>query len=502
MKNLFKLLFLITAAGSAQTVTNLGTGTTTIGERNVHIGNNAGSSAVVNDNNDNVYVGFQAGMADTNGDHNVFVGSNAGKSNTGGQRNVAVGSAAGTNITSGSENVVIGLNSGSQLTTTAGNTFVGNRAGQVSTSNYNSFYGSSAGINNTTGSYNCFFGYGAGSTGTIGTANTCLGTNAGNAVAASGSNVYVGYETGSHNANKDNVMIGAFAGQNSTGERNIFIGHTAGMYETGNNKLIIHRGTGNTSDPALIWGDFSTRNLKFNVSKDTLSHVEIRSSTGNRSGLKFTNLTSTYNPPVSKKASKFLTVDSNGLVVLRNIETTPPGTDSDTSLYLNDGTLENTINNVRVVNMADNDLHFQSPDSTAYGRIYIGKHFTNSSYPIIDGLNEEYKLFVEKGILTEKVKVALRDNANWADYVFAADYKLRSLGEVETFIKENGHLPGIGSSTEIVKNGLDLGAMQAKQMEKIEELTLYAIEQNKILEKQSKEIEELKAQVKMLLERK
>jgi hypothetical protein len=90
-----------------------------------------------------------------------------------------------------------------------------------------------------------------------------------------------------------------------------------------------------------------------------------------------------------------------------------------------------------------------------------------------------YKLYVEKGILTEKVKVALASSAAWADYVFAPDYKLETLDAVETYIKENNHLPNIPSAEELAKDGLNLGDMQAKQMEKIEELTLYLIEMKK-----------------------
>ena len=69
-------------------------------------------------------------------------------------------------------------------------------------------------------------------------------------------------------------------------------------------------------------------------------------------------------------------------------------------------------------------------------------------------------------------------------------------------VKENKHLTCIESACELLENGLDVGDMQAKQMGKIEELTLYAIEQEKRLDKQSKEIEELKAIVKTLLEKK
>jgi hypothetical protein len=105
-----------------------------------------------------------------------------------------------------------------------------------------------------------------------------------------------------------------------------------------------------------------------------------------------------------------------------------------------------------------------------------------------------YKLYVEKGILTEKVKVAIASSLAWADYVFAKDYKLKSLAEVEAFVKENKHLPNIPSASELVKEGLNLGEMQAKQMEKIEELTLYMIEMKKEIDSLKKQNELFKSQ--------
>jgi Leucine-rich repeat (LRR) protein len=77
----------------------------------------------------------------------------------------------------------------------------------------------------------------------------------------------------------------------------------------------------------------------------------------------------------------------------------------------------------------------------------------------------------------------------WADFVFDRNYKLRPLNEVELFIKRNGHLPEIPSAAQVEKEGVDLGAMDAKLLQKIEELTLYII-------KQDKEIQELKKLVK------
>ncbi|MUV04908.1 hypothetical protein GN157_14425 [Flavobacterium rakeshii] len=107
-----------------------------------------------------------------------------------------------------------------------------------------------------------------------------------------------------------------------------------------------------------------------------------------------------------------------------------------------------------------------------------------------------YKLFVEDGILTEKVKVAVSGTANWADYVFADNYNLMPLTEVEAFTKENKHLPNVPSAEEMVTEGLDVAQMDAKLLEKIEELTLYLIEQNKQIEELKTEIKELKKQNK------
>lgn len=130
------------------------------------------------------------------------------------------------------------------------------------------------------------------------------------------------------------------------------------------------------------------------------------------------------------------------------------------------------------------------------GKVRIGNGTNDLKTP--DG----YKLFVEDGILTEKVKVAVKTTANWADYVFAEDYKLMPLNEVEQFTKDNKHLPNVPSAKEMTVDGLDVAKMDAKLLEKVEELTLYLIEQNKVNEKQAKEIEDLKAMVKVLADKK
>ena len=99
------------------------------------------------------------------------------------------------------------------------------------------------------------------------------------------------------------------------------------------------------------------------------------------------------------------------------------------------------------------------------------------------------KLAVNGTIYTKKVTVTA---TGWPDYVFADGYKLPSLAEVEAFIKKNKHLPEVPSAKTIESNGLDLGDNQAVLLKKIEELTLYAIEQQKQIEAMKKEIENMK----------
>lgn len=106
--------------------------------------------------------------------------------------------------------------------------------------------------------------------------------------------------------------------------------------------------------------------------------------------------------------------------------------------------------------------------------------------------NTNYKLFVQTGILTEKVRVAVNCSAQWADYVFATDYKLMPLTDLEKYVAENKHLPNIPSAEEVVKEGIDIGQMTSKLLEKVEEMSLYIIDQNKKIEALQKEIESLK----------
>ena len=74
-------------------------------------------------------------------------------------------------------------------------------------------------------------------------------------------------------------------------------------------------------------------------------------------------------------------------------------------------------------------------------------------------------------------------------------YKLKPLTEVEQYINKNGHLPEVPSETEVKQKGVDVGDMQAKLLQKVEELTIYAIEQDKILQTEKRQNASLKKEI-------
>ncbi len=99
-----------------------------------------------------------------------------------------------------------------------------------------------------------------------------------------------------------------------------------------------------------------------------------------------------------------------------------------------------------------------------------------------------YRLEVCGTIRAKEVRV----ETGWCDYVFEKDYKLKSLNELEQYINDNKHLPGIVPASEVEKNGLKLAEMNKAMMEKIEELTLYVIQLSKDNQKLQQEIDALK----------
>lgn len=109
------------------------------------------------------------------------------------------------------------------------------------------------------------------------------------------------------------------------------------------------------------------------------------------------------------------------------------------------------------------------------------------------------KLTVKGKIHTQEVKVDMAGPLV-PDYVFANEYKLQSLQQVEAFIKQNKHLPEIPSAKEIETNGLHLAEMNMKLLQKIEELTLYLIQQQAEIEELKKSKQSLQSLAEKVLQ--
>lgn len=113
----------------------------------------------------------------------------------------------------------------------------------------------------------------------------------------------------------------------------------------------------------------------------------------------------------------------------------------------------------------------------------------DGSVGINTSITKGHTLAVKGDIIAEEVLVALYDD--WPDYVFESNYELRDLLELDKYIQENKHLPAIPSAEEVKENGFSLGEMDAKLLEKVEELTLYVIQLKKELELSKERITEL-----------
>ena len=166
---------------------------------------------------------------------------------------------------------------------------------------------------------------------------------------------------------------------------------------------------------------------------------------------------------------------------------------SETGFTINSGQLPSGEGNVRLesgdvtfTTQFDNNLDLKA-DLSIKGKLSIGTPTTGT-----------HKLAVEGSIGAREIKV---EASNWSDFVFNKDYKLLDLEDVENYIEENKHLPDIPSEKEVLEKGINLGDMDAKLLQKIEELTLYTIEQEKKigrLERENKKIKLLENKLNAL----
>ncbi|MBD2702278.1 hypothetical protein IC229_16615 [Spirosoma sp. BT702] len=409
---------------------------TMTGGHNVILGHNAGHTNSTGA--DNVMLGTSAGFSNTTGSDNSFMGYQAGYSNSSGRGNTFMGSDAGIYNTIGNYNTVVGYRSGVANTTGSNNVFVGQQAGKANTTGIaNLFMGSFAGASSN-GSYNLFIGNSSGQQTTSGGGNTFIGNGSGYGNTTGQNNTYIGNGAG-------------FTG-NGAGQSNTFIGQNAGVSSGAvvNNSTAIGAGAQVSADNSIVLGAPNPA-WKVGIGNTAPNNkLEITHGTNGQSGLRFTNMNNST-PAAMTNQYKFLSVNEQGDVVMASMNSSAREGVSE-SLWQRKGSFLQSTRNEAVI---------------------IGSNVARTP--------SGYKLFVEEGILTEKVKVAVNNTSDWSDYVFDDTYQLKGLAEVERYIKLNKHLPGIPSAKEMVEKGNDLHQTDTKLLEKIEELTLYSIQ----LEKQA-----------------
>jgi trimeric autotransporter adhesin len=361
--------------------------------------------------------------------NNIGLGENTGNPTTAGQFNVFIGQNSGAASNSGGSNVYIGSNAGNAA---AGDLNFGLGSGALSTNtgDSNMGLGANSGSANT-GSYNTFVGYLSGRN-NKGGANTYLGVISGNDLAITGSdNMFLG-----NNSKTTNLAV----------TRSVAIGYQASVdindaIVLGAPSIKVGIGTSSPTDRLHINGTVRFEGLPTDAPGGTAVQYLVADATG-----KVYRYTGTAPARIGA----------------------PEGTTAGLPTTFSDNwTLKN-------------DFLFNKNKKG----IIIGEGITS--------IPKGYGMYVTDGILTEKVKVAIKNSSDWADYVFNKDYKKMSLTEVEKFIKVNKHLPNIPSAAEMVSEGNDLAKTDAKLLEKIEELTLYMIEMKKENAQMKRQLNSLK----------
>jgi len=115
---------------------------------------------------------------------------------------------------------------------------------------------------------------------------------------------------------------------------------------------------------------------------------------------------------------------------------------------------------------------------------------------LVSGTTDPQSKLAVNGTITSKEVIVTTDG--WSDFVFDNHYKLKDLEEVKQFIEENNHLPDIPSEKEVLVSGIELGKMDAKLLQKVEELTLYMIEMNQRMKTVEAENKSLKEEINIL----
>jgi hypothetical protein len=506
------------------------------GDGNAFFGYNAGYANVTASYNS--FFGYQAGATNTNGlnnsffgfdagysnrgQNNSFIGSSAGYSNTRGNENAFFGYDAGYSNTSGSYNSYFGSNAGrSSSSFTSNNSFYGYGAGYSNTGDDNSFFGSNAGrsnlsatrnsftgsgagYSNSNGSDNAFFGYDAGYSNTSGGYNSYFGSNAGrsSAMFTSGNSFY-GYSAGYFNTASNNSFFGRNAGffnttgennsmfgldsgqQNTTGSENTFVGHAAGMSNTAesNNSFI-----GASSDGAA--GITNATAIGYRAKVTQSNSLVLGGINGVNGATADTNVGMGTTSPNYR-----LHIYHTGTYPRIYVQ-------GDTGRYpgfqLGFDSAGSKVALVRAVEQETNGTALQFYTRTDASAMVQGMVINDVGNVGIGTANPTERLQVAGNLKVSGAILYGAPEMELPDFVFESNYDLMPIRELERFIAREKHLPNVPKASEIREKGLNLSEFQMKLLEKIEELTLYTVQQAKVIGQKDAEITGLNARLAAL----
>jgi hypothetical protein len=312
---------------------------------------------------------------------------------------------------------------------------------------------------------NTFFGYQAGQNSLNHNFNTAVGylaLTATPSIAGNTFNTALGSGALRNATGIGNIAIGVFSGQSIVGNYNIGLGtNSLAATTTGHNNLAIGQASMSLNQSGYLNVAIGANALQTGTA--AYNTVSIGANSGqNATG--YGNIFLGFDAGKNEVGSQKLYISN-----------------SNTSNPLIKGEFDNK--NLKI--------NTGATTSSTLGFLAVGNFDAGFSMPgSLTSAQNTYRLIVQDGIITEKVKVALRTTADWADYVFEPEYKsnMLSLEEVEEFTLKNKHLPNVPSAQAMKDNGLDVGDSSRMFMEKIEELTLYIIELNKELKNLKVEI--------------
>lgn len=457
----------LSLAQTGNTVT--GTGAVNLGSANSVYGYYAGA-ALTSSAYNNTLMGYVAGNSLNTGDNNTLLGRSSGWKLTSGSYNTFLGTQSGYAITTGTYNVGVGMYAG-----------LGNVSGSYNISmGYNSLYLGEIAVDSVElgpdeweyyyendpgeGSYNISIGTKAGYGRSEGNYNIMMGDNAGYYDSISSTaqyNVYVGSNSGYNQRGDYNLISGSYAGYESNGSNNLYLGYQAGYRAEGSNNVFLGKQAG--------YGETGSDKLYIENSDDLTTPLIYGDFAADQVGINATPVEGfTFTVGGSMNAAT-VTVDT--------------ATVSD-RIFMNIATAQGVL-------IADEDDY-----ATPASNNLIVKGLVGIGTPLDDNPND-YTLAVNGKIGAHDVRVE-RSSKTWPDYVFEEGYPLPSLQSVATYVRTHKHLEGVPSAQQVAAEGQSLAEMNAVLLKKVEELTLYLIEQDARLQQQQERMDQQDARIRQL----